>query len=76
MKVVADQKRRIVLPKPVQPGDVLEFTEIGERMVLVRLQRPPVHRPPVSPSPLPPAVLAEIDLDEPAFADLDDEGVA
>jgi len=72
MKVIADQKRRVVLPKPVEPGDVLEITESGDRLVLVRLPGSPALRPPVSPTPLNPSVLAGLDLDEPAFVSLDD----
>jgi hypothetical protein len=34
MKLIADQKRRVVLPKPAEPGDVFEVIESGERLVL------------------------------------------
>jgi hypothetical protein len=73
MKLLADQKRRVVLPKPAKPGDVYEVLETGTRIVLVKLERPKRHRPPVSETPLDPRRLDGIDLDEPAFPPLDDE---
>jgi len=76
MKLVADQKRRVVLPKPAQPGDVFDVIESGDRLVLVKLQRPVTVRPPVSCQPLDPVLLAGIDLDEPAFAPISDESPA
>ncbi|MFT5468007.1 MAG: hypothetical protein ACI8UO_003115 [Verrucomicrobiales bacterium] len=76
MKLVADQKRRVVLPKPVEPGDVFEVVEAGERMVLIKLQRPSSIRPPISNTPLDPIILEGTDLDEPAFEPISDEGPA
>jgi len=76
MKLVADQKRRVVLPKPAQPGDVYDVIESGDRLVLVKLKRPGVVWPPVALTPLDPVLLAGIDLDEPAFAPISDEGPA
>lgn len=70
MKLVADQKRRVVLPKPAQPGDVFECIEVGDRYVLVRLAPQPVSPPPVSDEPLPEGALEGVDLDQPAFAPL------
>ena len=76
MKLVADQKRRVVLPKPAKPGDVFEVVESGDRLVLVKLARPKAICPPVSPVPVDPARLQGIDLDEPAFAPISDESPA
>ena len=73
MKLIADQKRRVVLPMPVEPGDALAVIEAGDRIVLERLQRPKGVIPPVSANPLPASTLQGIDLDEPAFPPLDDE---
>ncbi len=75
MKVIADSKRRVVLPKPVESGDVFEILESGDRIVMLRLQKPAVLRPPTSASPLDPTVLNGVDLDEPAFSALSHEGV-
>jgi hypothetical protein len=75
MIVTADQKRRIVLPKPVQPGDALDISVFGRRLILQVLEKP-VAVPPVAGSPLQAADLAAIDLDEPAFLSLSDESPA
>lgn len=76
MKLIADQKRRVVLPKPAKPGDVFEVVESGDRLVLVKLTRPEAIRPRVSAAPVDPDLLKGIDLDAPAFAPLSDEGPA
>jgi hypothetical protein len=76
MKLVADQKRRVVLPKPVEPGDVFELEESAGRLVLIKLVRPAALRPPVAASPADPRLLKGIDLDEPAFAPISDESPA
>ncbi len=75
MIVTADQKRRIVLPKPVQPGDALDISVLGRRLILHVLEKP-VAVPPVAGSPLKAGDLAAIDLDEPAFRSLSDESPA
>ena len=75
MIVTADQKRRIVLPKPVQPGDALDISVLGRRLILHVLEKPD-GVPPVASSPLKAADLAAIDLDEPAFLPLTDESPA
>ena len=75
MKVIADTKRRVVLPKSAKSGDVFEILESGDRIVMVRLQKPPTMRPPISPVPLGPAALEGIDLDEPSFLPLSDESL-
>lgn len=75
MILVADQKRRIVLPKPVQPGDALDVSVLGQRMILQRLQRP-ADVPPVAARSLKAPALASLDLDEPAFLPLTDESLA
>jgi hypothetical protein len=67
MKVVADQKRRVVLPKPTVAGDIFEVVEAGDRIVLVKLAKAAATPPRVSPVPLDPDILTGIDLDEPAF---------
>lgn len=75
MVVTADQKRRIVLPKPVQPGDALDISVLGERMILQVLKKPTAV-PPVTERPLEAKALASVDLDEPAFMPLTDESPA
>jgi hypothetical protein len=75
MIVTADQKRRIVLPKPVQPGDALGISVLGRRLILQVLEKP-VAVPPVAGSRLKAADLAAIDLDEPAFVSPNDESPA
>jgi hypothetical protein len=75
MIVTADQKRRIVLPKPVQPGDALDISFVGERMML-QVLRKPTAVPPVTARALKAEALAAIDLDEPAFMPLTDESPA
>lgn len=75
MIVTADQKRRIVLPKPVQPGDALDISILGERMILQILKRPTAV-PPVTARPIKAEALTFIDLDEPAFMPLTDESPA
>lgn len=75
MIVTADQKRRIVLPKSVQPGDVLDISVLGERMILQVLKKPTAV-PPVTTRPLEAEALAFVDLDAPAFMPLTDEGPA
>lgn len=76
MKLIADQKRRVVLPKPAEPGDIFEVIESGDRLVLVKLVRPKAVRPPVAPIPADPRLLKGIDIDEPAFAPISDESPA
>lgn len=73
MILIADQKRRVVLPKPVKPGDCFEVVELGGRVTLTKLEKPAVLRPPVSSNPLVSGELSEIDLDEPAFDPVSDE---
>mgnify|MGYP001950283816 CR=1 FL=1 len=73
MKVIADQKRRIVLPKSVSPGDAFEFIETGDRIVIEKLKRPESIKPPVSTKPLDRALFKNIDLDEPSFPPLSSE---
>ena len=75
MIVTADQKRRVVLPKPVQPGDALDIVVLGQRLVLQVLKKP-TSLPPVSPHALESSRLAATDLDEPAFLPLTDASPA
>ena len=75
MTVIADQKRRIVLPKPVKPGDALDISVLGERMIIQVLKKT-MAVPPVTARPLEAAALTSIDLDEPAFMPLTDESPA
>ena len=75
MIVTADQKRRIVLPKMVQPGDALDISVVGKRLILQVLQKP-VAVPPQADRALDPSLLAATDLDEPAFLPLTDESLA
>ncbi len=75
MIVTADQKRRIVLPKSVQPGDALDLSVLGERMILQVLKKPTAV-PPLATDALEARDFAAIDLDEPAFLPLTDESPA
>lgn len=75
MIVTADQKRRIVLPKPVQAGDALDVSVFGRRLILHVLEKATAV-PPVANSPLEPADLAAVDLDAPAFLAPTDESPA
>ena len=76
MKLIVDQKRRVVLPKSVKPGDALEVMSTGDVILLHELK--PVLRgvPPVSPAPVSWDLLTGVDLDEPAFDSLSNESVA
>jgi bifunctional DNA-binding transcriptional regulator/antitoxin component of YhaV-PrlF toxin-antitoxin module len=76
MKLIVDQKRRVVLPKSVKPGDALEVMSTGDVIVLHLLK--PVLRgvPPVSPNPVSWDLLTGVDLDEPEFDALSNESVA
>ena len=76
MVVIADKKRRVVLPKTAKPGDVFECVPRGPGFVLEKLQPAPKRKPPVSKKKLNSALLAGIDLDEPAFPPLEDASVA
>ena len=41
MKVIADRRRRVTLPKPVLPGDVFDVElEDGGRLVLTKMENP------------------------------------
>jgi hypothetical protein len=75
MILIADKKRRVVLPSPAKPGDVFECMERGDRFLLVRLRPLPQAKPPVAGQPLEPVSLEGIDLDEPAFVPLRDESL-
>ena len=76
MKLIVDQKRRVVLPKSVKPGDALEVMSTGDIIVLHVLK--PVLRavPPVSSTPVSWDLVTGVDLDEPAFDSLSNESVA
>jgi hypothetical protein len=76
MIVVADKKRRVVLPRSAKPGDAFECLEAGERLILERLALPPKTKPPVAAHALPAKILRGIDIDAPAFASLNDESPA
>jgi hypothetical protein len=76
MKLIVDQKRRVVLPKSVKPGDALEVMSSGDVIILHLLKPFAKLVPPVSPTPLSRDVLAGVDLDEPEFHPLLNEGVA
>ena len=40
MKVIADRRRRVTLPKPVLPGDVFDVElEDGGRLVLTKMEK-------------------------------------
>lgn len=76
MKLIVDQKRRVVLPKSVKPGDALEVMSTGDVIILHLLK--PVLRgiPPVSPNPVSWDSLSALNLDEPEFDALSNESVA
>ncbi len=75
MILIADARRRVVLPKPAKAGEAFECVETGDRIVLMRLKPPERIKPAVSARPLKPGLLSGIDLDEPAFESLHDEGL-
>lgn len=76
MKLIVDQKRRVVLPKSVKPGDAFEVMSTGDVIVLNLLK--PVLRgvPPISPNPVSWDLLAGVDLDKPEFDVLSNESIA
>jgi len=76
MKLIVDQKRRVVLPKCVKPGDALEVVSSGDLITLHVLRPVPFLVPPVSPDPLSGGAFCDVDFDEPAFAPLSHEGIA
>jgi bifunctional DNA-binding transcriptional regulator/antitoxin component of YhaV-PrlF toxin-antitoxin module len=76
MKLIVDQKRRVVLPKSVKPGDALEVMSTGD-VILLHVLKPVLRGvPPVSPTPVSWDLLTGVDLDEPAFDSLSNESVA
>lgn len=76
MKLIVDQKRRVVLPKSVKPGDALEVMSTGD-VILLHVLKPVLKGvPPVSPTPVSWDLLTGVDLDEPAFDSLSNESVA
>ena len=40
MTLIADDKKRITLPKPVKPCDAFDCVQEGNRFVLVKLEKP------------------------------------
>ena len=76
MKLIVDQKRRVVLPKSVKPGDALEVMSTGDVIVLHLLKPVPRGVPPVSPNPVSWDLLSGLDLDAPEFDSLLNESVA
>ena len=76
MKLIVDQKRRVVLPKSVKPGDALEVMSTGD-VILLHVLKPVLRGvPPVSPTPVSWDLLTGVDLDEPAFDSLSNESIA
>ncbi len=76
MRLIVDQKRRVVLPKSVKPGDALEVMSTGD-VILLHVLKPVLRGvPPVSPTPVSWDLLTGVDLDEPAFDSLSNESVA
>ncbi len=45
MTVIADNKRRVTLPRIVQAGDAFDVKQEGTRFVLVKLERPAAPKP-------------------------------
>jgi hypothetical protein len=72
MVLIADKKRRVVLPKTARPGDAYQCVPRGAGFVLEKLQPAPKAIPPVSKKKLNAKLLGGINLDEPAFAPIDD----
>jgi len=76
VKVIADQKRRVVLPKPTVAGDAFECVSTGKHILLRKLEPVAKDAPPVAKRALKKTSLRGVNLDEPAFAPLDDAGAA
>jgi hypothetical protein len=78
MKLIVDQKRRVVLPKSVKPGDALEVLAHGDVIILHLLKPVPRGKPPVSPNPMSVSMdlLNGLDLDQPEFDSLSNESIA
>jgi len=76
MILIADNKRRVVLPKPVKAGDALEVTTTGERIVLHILKKTEPGVPPIAPRALKLGAVIERELDQPVFAPISDESPA
>lgn len=76
MKVIVDQKRRVVLPKSAATGDAFECVSTGGHILLRKLEPVAKGQPPVAERALKRTALRGIDLDKPAFAPLDDESAA
>ena len=76
MKLIVDQKRRVVLPKSVKPGDALEVMSTGDVIVLHLLKPVLKGVSPISLNPVSWELLTGVDLDEPEFEALSNEGVA
>ncbi len=73
MVLITDKKRRVVLPKTARPGDAFACVARGSGFVLEKLQPAPKGKPPVSKKRVDAKLYGGINLDEPAFAPLDDE---
>ena len=76
MKVIADLKRRVVLPKPTMAVDAFECVTTGKQILLRKLEPVAKDAPPVAKRALKKTSLRGENLDEPAFAPLDDAGAA
>ena len=76
MVLIADKKRRVVLPRTAKPGDAFACMPRGTGFVLEKLQPAPKGKPPVSKKKADPKLFQAINLDEPAFPPLDDERLA
>lgn len=76
MKVIVDQKRRVVLPKSAAAGDAFECVSTGGHILLRKLEPVAKEAPPVAKRGLKKSSLRGVNLDEPAFAPMDDAGAA
>jgi len=76
MILTADNKRRVVLPKPVKAGDALEVTTTGERIVLHILKKAEPTIPPLARKALKLEAAALQELDGPVFPPISDESLA
>lgn len=76
MILTADEKRRVVLPKPVKAGDALEVMTTGERIVLHILKKAEPMAPPQARKALKLGAAAQQELDGPVFSPISDESPA
>jgi AbrB family looped-hinge helix DNA binding protein len=78
MTSIVTSKGQTVVPKTlrkrfnIQPGTTLDWQEDGEALRVVKLAPPPKGAPKIAARPARVKDFANVDLDEPAFAPLDE----